>query len=300
MRGMWNDIKDHWLASALFVAYWLFVYSLYIFRWNAPRATTDMIPAVLDLHVLLPMFAGAIAYWSGRGRPGRMANAMIVGAIVLAVDVALVIAYDPILNRPWEKPEWKPWMLLEGLPYSIAAGVFGAVFGLIGGWCAAIVHVLDRRGRPAADDARGVTPLDALIDRRLLLIAASLALAVAVIVIVAVIPPVRADTFDRAAPERAAHGLGVTAVLNGIVGLVLLLPVYWRSHGVGRVLVATAGLVSLLLGSAFLAAGGGFAGHGPAMRAAAVACAGCAGGDLTAGALALIAAFRVRAVQHAV
>src|ERR1017187_5308037 len=130
------------------------------------------------------------------------------------------------------------------------------------------------------------------VPRWMLLLAASLAFGIAVIVALGVIPPVRTDTFAGARPGAAATTFAVNAILNVLVGIALLAAVPWRSGGAGKVLIVVAGVVGLLLGSALLDAAGAFMGHGPGMRTAVVICFAGAAGDLGAGVLVLIAAFR--------
>ena len=130
------------------------------------------------------------------------------------------------------------------------------------------------------------------VPRWMLLLAASLAFGIAVIVALGVIPPVRTDTFAGARPGAAATTFAVNAILNVLVGIALLAAVPWRSGGAGKELIVVAGVVGLLLGSALLDAAGAFMGHGPGMRTAVVICFAGAAGDLGAGVLVLIAAFR--------
>jgi len=212
---------------------------------------------------------------------------MLAGAAVLVFDATIVV---------WD---------FGIVPHLIPIGVIGSLLGLIGASASAALrrmredrqspaagplNPLDLANQPAADDggAAGTIP------RWMLLLAAGLAFGSAMIVALGVIPPVRTDTFARAAPGAAATGFAVNAILNLLVGIALLASVRWRSGGAGKVLIVVAGVVGLVLGSALLNAAGAFAGHGPAMRAVVVMCFAGSAGDLGAGVLALIAAFRGR------
>ena len=69
MQRTWKEIREHRIASALFLLYWLVVYGLYLLRWNAPKHTPDIVHPVLELHLLLPLAAGALSSWWRRSRP---------------------------------------------------------------------------------------------------------------------------------------------------------------------------------------------------------------------------------------
>lgn len=296
MRRIWNEIRNHRLPSGLFLLYWLTAYGLHVSRWNAPANTDDIAPAVLGLHLLLPIIAGTMVCWWRRSKPRRTTDGMLAGAVVLLFAATLVV---------WD---------FEIVPFLIPIAVIGSLLGLIGVLAGlAVRHVPDRQqspaagllgppdlaNQPAADCGRVPenSPLGeagGTIPRWMLLLAAGLAFATAAIVALGVIPPVRTDTFAGARPGPAATAFAVTAILNVLVGTALLASVPWRSGGAGRVLVVVAGVLGLLLGSALLDAAGAFAGHGPGMRTAGVICFASAAGDLGCGGLALIAAFRSR------
>jgi hypothetical protein len=296
MRRTWNEIKNHRRASGLFLLYWLIVLGLHVFRWNAPLNTQDIVPPVLGLHLLLPLIAGATVCWWRRSKPRSIMDGMLAGAAALVIDTPLVVRDIGIV------------------PFLIPIGIIGLLLGLIGASAGtALWRMLEDRQSPMAGQ---LNPLDVAnqpgtgcgvaaenstlggaggtVPRWMLLLAAGLAFGIAVIVALGVIPAVRTDTFAGARPGAAATAFAFTAILNVLVGIALLASVPWRSGGAGKVLIVVAGVVGLLLGSALLDAAGAFAGHGPGMRTAVVICFAGAAGDLGAGVLALIAAFRGR------
>jgi hypothetical protein len=301
MPRILSEIKVHPIASALFVLYWLAVYGLYAFRWKAPTGSADLVPPVLALHLLLPFIAGIFVSWWRRRRGGSITGGMLVGATVFAIDFALVLAYPLILDSFWALPTEKVLIgLIVHLMFVTAAGLIGALFGLIGSAGAiAVTSSWQERAAPSvcALDLANQFEEDAvrdpgwIIPRRMLFAAGGLLVGVATTVLLGVIPSVLTDTSPKATPNSAATGFAIVVILNLLIGLALLVPIRWRSVGAGKVLVVTTGSLGLLLGLMLLDGGAAFAGR-PGMRAVAIACFGCGAVNLGAGALALAAAFR--------
>jgi hypothetical protein len=132
MGRIWNEIKDHQLASAVFVVYWLAVCGLYLSRWNAPKNAPDLARPVLELHLLLPLAAGALFSWWRGLKPGGITGGMAAGATVFAIDFSLVLTYGLILNRFWESSGGKGALFIGNVAFLLASGVIGSVLGLIG------------------------------------------------------------------------------------------------------------------------------------------------------------------------
>jgi len=260
------------ISFVVILAVWLAAYGLHLSRWHAPRHTGDVAVPVLLIHALLPVAAGALVAWWRGAAPGRIAAGMGAGAVVLTAAALMVVAPGSAV--------------LEIAGLLIALGVVGALLGLLGAAGSAAVR------RAQGDDEPPPAPAGPhAASRRPLLIAAWLLFAAAALVVLAVIPPVLADTFPRAAPERAAGAFRVNVVLNALLGAALLVAAWRRS---GAVLPVSAGLLSLLLGAALLDAASAFTAHGPALRGAVIACFASSACDLAAGATALAAARRPR------
>jgi hypothetical protein len=305
---MWYEVKDHWLSAALFLIYWLIVFGLDVFRWRKPEnRPEDMVRAVIYLHFLLPVIAGALVSWWRRYTPGRIAGGMVAGAAVLVVDAAALLIHQWIAFHLGENGGSER---ISELPvFLIAIGIVGSLVGLIGAAGATgLSHLLDRwhqqavapvspysGQRVAADTGATVrTRLGGdggIVPRRLLRVAGGLAWGAAVIVLCGVIPALAAENIARTAP-RALPGFAVNAILNVLVGVALIAPVSRRGGGAGKALAVMAGFVGLLLGFALLDAASALTTHGLFRPLAAVACLTSAACDLGAGVLALVAAFR--------
>jgi len=123
--------------------------------------------------------------------------------------------------------------------------------------------------------------------RRLLLVGAALLIVVALVLATGVIPPVKADTFPQALPERAAAAFWVNVVLCLVVAALLALAAVRtekRSRGSAVALGFLAAFV-LLLALALFDAGLAFGAHGPPLHTATVLLFLCATADLIAGVL---------------
>jgi hypothetical protein len=315
MRRLWNEIKDHQLASAAFLVYWLIVFGLYVFRWHKPEnPPAEMAQSVLYLHFLLPVIAGAIVSWWRQSKPGGVTVSMLVGAAVVNLDTAAVLTWQLLRDfRYWASSSNESFYELPVLV--IALGLFGALLGLIGAAGANGLEGLLARWRnpagtlvtlfshrPGEGDGGAVVRTrrdgaETVILRRLLRVAAVLAWAAAITVLFGVIPPLTADIAHMA--PRAIPAFAVNAILNVLIGVVFLTPVSRRSSGAGKVLVVMASLVALLLGCALLDAASALVAHGPTRPVAALACLAGSAGDLGAGVVALVAVFRRHGTNYA-
>ncbi|MCW5978162.1 MAG: hypothetical protein KIT09_08790 [Bryobacteraceae bacterium] len=306
MRRMWNEIKAHRLATALFLLYWLTAFCLDAFGWQKPENRPDMVTMVLYLHFLLPVIAGALVAWWRRNTLGRIAAGMVAGAVVLVVAVAAVLAHQFIAFDMGETGDSHE-RITEAPVFVMLLGLLGSLLGLIGAAGATgLGHLADRwRGKaagPAAplaerSVARDVGAVKAdlagvggTIPRRLQRVAGGLALGTAAIVALGVMPALARNIAPMA--PRAIPAFAVTAILNVLIGTAMLTPVAWRNAGASRVLVVTMSFVSLLLGFALLDAASVLAAGRPGRILPAVACLTGAACNLGAGILALLAAFR--------
>jgi hypothetical protein len=133
--------------------------------------------------------------------------------------------------------------------------------------------------------------------RRLLLFAAAATFATAAVLAMAVIPPVRADTFPHATPERAVPAFWLNVILNILVAAAAFDSSRFRSGRAARPRIwgGLAGLVALLLAVALMDAAAALAAHGPAMRGAVVALWLCVCLDLSGGVFMIVSAFMQRA-----
>ncbi len=131
--------------------------------------------------------------------------------------------------------------------------------------------------------------------RTLLWWTAALCSAAALIIIGGVIPPVRADLFPRAAPQRAATAFWVVAALNLFVAAVFAI----AGRRAERKRPASAVLIGMAVGALFLTlllvdAGLAFAGHGPAMRSTTILIFISAAADLSSAVSAVVAVLLFR------
>ena len=121
--------------------------------------------------------------------------------------------------------------------------------------------------------------------QRIFMLGAALMLASASVVAFGVIPPVRADTFPGATPDRAVPAFGGNALLALLVAAAAA-----ASSRLGlsratlrRALAGIAGLLALVLGLALIDAATAYSGHGPGMHGVVVALWVCVCLDVVAG-----------------
>lgn len=129
--------------------------------------------------------------------------------------------------------------------------------------------------------------------RLILLTSAGLFVAVALVVAVGVIPPVKADIFPAATPQRAAVAFWVNVAFDILAATVLVF-ISLRTTGRSRLSTTALGLVvflALLLALALTDAGFAFRGHGPAMQTVPILLFLCSAMDLLTAALVTTAVF---------
>lgn len=121
--------------------------------------------------------------------------------------------------------------------------------------------------------------------RRAPAIGAVLILVATAIVVFRVIPPVRADRFLRATPDRAANGFRVIALIGCLIVATATVAscLRWSRDSLRRQLTGPAGFVAILIGVLLIFAAGSFSGHGPEMRGTVIALWACVGLYLTGG-----------------
>lgn len=284
MRRIRQEIKGHPLSATLFALYWLAVFGLHVFRWNAPpNRPEDMVRPVFELHLLLPVIAGALVAGWRRPQRGAIGGGMLAGAVVLILDAAAVVTHQ-LLAFHHGKPDGSGESILEVPVFLIALGLFGSLLGLFG----ALAGRAARRAGAAAGERPAETARGTMAPR-MLKVAGGLALVAAAGVFLGVIPGLATDPIIRVGSPKAVPAFAVNAMLNALLGILLLVPVSWRSAGAGKVLVVIAGFFGLLLGFALLDAASAL---GVRRFSAAAACLTAAAADLGAGLLALITAMR--------
>jgi hypothetical protein len=105
---------------------------------------------------LPPLVAGGLFCWWRKDRPWRITCGTLAGAAIFALDIALVLAYGlvPNLSEFWELPSGKMLeLILEIVGCELAAGLAGALLGLIGASGAVWLRLLGS-GPPPGGDAR--------------------------------------------------------------------------------------------------------------------------------------------------
>lgn len=285
MQRFWNEIQEHRIASGLFLIYWALAYLLDIFRWHAPKDTSDIVPPVLLLHALVPFVAGVLAAWWRGPHPGRILDGMLAGAVVTLADFVLIFLHDALKFQTgnsqggegiMEVPAWLAVVSLIGAVLGCAGAGAGAAFG----------------GRVApAERCR-----TAKLPRGIVRTASALAFSVAVAIAVVVIPPVGGDTSPGATPDRAVPAFSIMAVLNVYAGVAFLIAQSPKTGPASRPIAAITGLLLIAMGAMLAAAGSAGIGR-PHMEAAAAGSIVSALGDVAAGALAFGAVFGKTRIQ---
>lgn len=134
-----------------------------------------------------------------------------------------------------------------------------------------------------------------LSSRRCVIVSAGLLTAVALTLVVAVIPPVKADLFPLATPQRAAIGFWVHAAL-AVASAVALAFMSFRATVRTRsstALLSALAVIAILLALALTDAAFAFGGHGAAMQPVCRILFLCAAVEVLTAAL-IIAAARLR------
>ncbi len=125
---------------------------------------------------------------------------------------------------------------------------------------------------------------------RILLAGAVLTIATSLLIAGVVIPPLRADTFPAATPERAVPALWRVAAVNAAFAAAAVAGFHTRHH----ILTVLLGSLVLLVGLLLADAASALSGHGPAMHGATVALWVCVGCNVAGGALIAVAAIAGR------
>jgi len=129
--------------------------------------------------------------------------------------------------------------------------------------------------------------------RRILLTSAGLFVAVALVVAAGVIPPVKADIFPSATPQRAVAAFWGNIAFD-LLAATLLVFIALRATGRSRLSTTVLGLLAslaLLLAFALTDAAFAFQTHGPAMQTVPILLFLCSAADLLTAALVTTAAF---------
>jgi hypothetical protein len=115
-------------------------------------------------------------------------------------------------------------------------------------------------------------PVSSEVCRRSLLICAALLVAVALVVAAGVVPPVKADTFPQAAPERAVPFFWGIVVVNLLAAadLMSLAIRVTKRRGLSPASLVLPAFLAFASAGLFAAPGFAFLGHGPAMRTASI------------------------------
>jgi len=189
--------------------------------------------------------------------------------VAMTAPLLVAVALIALVERP-------NVLLVQGIPLLIS-GCFGILVGAV---------VAGRVTLPA---------MSLKFCRRALLTCAALLVAVALVVAAGVVPPVKADTFPLAAPQRAVHMFWGIVVLNFLAATDL---VFLAIRATDRRGLSPAGLVLLafltfvlacfLTGPAF-----GFLKHGPAMQTACILLFFCSAAEFLAAVLLSTTALRL-------
>jgi hypothetical protein len=129
--------------------------------------------------------------------------------------------------------------------------------------------------------------------RRILLTSAGLFVAVALVVAAGVIPPVKADIFFSATPQRAVVAFWGNVAFNLLAAAVLVF-IALRARGRSRLSTTVLGLLAflaLLLALALTDAAFAFQAHGPAMQTVRILLFICSVTDFLSAALVTTAVF---------
>jgi hypothetical protein len=286
MRSVWNDIKNHRLALALFMAWWV---ALVLLNFVVSRRTQE---SVAQLYFGPPAIAGALVCWWRRSRPDRITSGTLAGATVFVLEFAPMLPRDFIAALARGKGLLEALKVLfdvEALAIGALSCVLGAVLGFLAALAVVVFAYLEKRWPSAVPDSqsassspRSVTaePVDkaSAISGRRIMPRPRLAVAGGLVLLATLIlAPV---AYGRAAPPPPPF----TAV-NVLVAIALLAPISRWSDDAGTALVLIAGLVSFSVGAALLVGAGFTWATTPAMLSVAMSAGALA--ELGAGVLAL-------------
>ena len=151
MRKLWHDFQAHKWAAVLFLVYWLATLAVGLVTWNY-----GIPDRVVVLFLTTPLIAGFLVGWWRAPTPERAAHLRdrIGGGVlagVLIAEMTLLVMKGGVVE---EVIGWmRGWQFFgqwgEVLEFTIAAGVLGAVLGLVGAVLAMILDRVCHQGRPA-------------------------------------------------------------------------------------------------------------------------------------------------------
>jgi len=297
MQRIWNEVKNHPLALALFMVWWL---ALALLNFVVSRREQE---SVAQLYYVAPTIAGALVCWWRRSRADRITVGTMAGATVLVLQFALMLPRE--LTEAVHRGKGLLGVLrvlvdVETLAFGALACVVGAVLGFLGALGAVTLAYLEGRWPPAVSDSQSESdsprsvaaePVDRAptISGRRIMPRPRLAIAGGLVLLAtAILAPA---VYGRSVPPPFT-------IINVLVAIALLAPVSRWSGDAGRALVLIAGLVSFSLGAALLVGAGFTWAERSVMVSVALSVGALA--ELGAGVLALATTFRKSDVRYAV
>ena len=129
MQRIWNEVKNHPLALALFMVWWL---ALALLNFVVSRREQE---SVAQLYYVAPTIAGALVCWWRRSRADRITVGTMAGATVLVLQFALMLPRE--LTEAVHRGKGLLGVLrvlvdVETLAFGALACVVGAVLGFLG------------------------------------------------------------------------------------------------------------------------------------------------------------------------
>lgn len=124
-----------------FALFWLLLHGQCLPRlWHASQNGPDPIGGVFNVHLLLPLIAGALFSWPQRGWRQKILVGMFAGTVAFVANLAFMIACGLVVTRFWERVsgDWGP-LTIGNAHYVIEADVLGLAFGLIGATGSAVL-----------------------------------------------------------------------------------------------------------------------------------------------------------------
>ena len=298
MQRIWNDIRNHPLALALFMVWWV---ALALLNFIVPRHEQE---SVAQLFFVAPAIAGALVCWWRRSRTDRITVGTMAGATVLLIEFVLMLPRE--LAEAVHRGKGLLGILrvlvdVETLGFGALACVVGAVLGFLGALAAVVLAYLEKRWPPAVSDPQfasdsprsgAAEPVDkapAISGRRFMPCPRLAVAGGLVLLATAILAP---EVYRRSVQPPPPF-----TTINVLVAIALLAPVSRWSDDAGRALVLIAGLVSFSLGAAVLVGVGFKWAEWQVMLSIAMSAGALA--ELGAGVLAL-ATFRKSDVRYAV
>jgi hypothetical protein len=141
MKKLWQDIQAHRRAAVLFLVYWVATMVVFYVRWN--KGTP--FPVVL-LFLTTPLIAGMLVGLWRASTPERMAHlgdrirgGMMAG--LLCTEITFLVMKGGAVEEVIGWIHGHKFQGDEVLGFSIVAGIFGIILGLVG---AAFTLLLER------------------------------------------------------------------------------------------------------------------------------------------------------------